>query len=75
MAHDDSSRRGLREELKVAQAEAARVAAENETLRDVVRVLLDEVTPEQFSRVRSRLDALDAERGIRREAGHDEPSV
>jgi hypothetical protein len=73
MAHDDSSGRDPEEELKMAQAEVARLAAENETLRDVVGALLDEVTPAQFSRAREALDARDAEKG--RQAGHDEPST
>ena len=57
----------------MAQAEVARLTAENGTLRDIVTALLDEVTTEQFGRVRARLDALDEQKG--REAGHDEPSV
>lgn len=56
----------------MAHAEVARLTAENETLRDVVRALLDEVTPVQFGRARAALDARDAEKG--KEAGHDEPS-
>jgi hypothetical protein len=73
MARDDSSGRDPEEELRMATAEVARLTAENETLRDVVSALLDEVTPAQFGRARARLDALDEQKG--KEAGHDEPSV
>jgi hypothetical protein len=60
MARDDSGRRDPEEELRVAQAEVARLTEENETLRDVVRVLIEEITPEGFSRARKRLDRIDA---------------
>lgn len=55
----------------MTKAKLAEVTAENEALRDVVGALLDEVTPEQFGRVRRRLDAKDSGK----EAGHDEPST
>lgn len=53
----------------MAQAEAGRLAAENRTLQTVVRVLIAELSDEQYDRAHRRLERIDAG-----EEGGNEPS-
>lgn len=60
MARDDSGASDLEGKLAQVQAELAATRAENEALRSITRVLIEEISPEAFGRARERLGKIDA---------------
>jgi hypothetical protein len=57
----DDSRTAAEEELVT---ELAKVTAERDMLKVFAEVAIEEMSPEQFSAVRRRMDAYDAQRGV-----------
>jgi hypothetical protein len=59
MARDNSGQRDLEEELRVAQATAEQLQAENASLQTVAAVLIGEMSDEQLRRARRRLEQIE----------------